>query len=265
MSPSPPSSPTSNLTSPRPFPSLLPHATSLCPPITALPTPTPHLSTLDPLIDDLLNGGLPTTSATITELTGPSASGKTQLALQLALSAARDTAAIYIPTDSPFPSSRLTQLCTHLLPAQTPALSRIVIEPVASHTALLALATDRLPYLLRATGATLIVVDSIAAPFRHEISEALDRSAALATTAAALTAAARDAGAAIVCVNHVAARMGGGDVPALGHGWDICVGVRLWLEKTSAGRVIKLIRAPHAPPGEVEFVLDEKGIRGVEE
>lgn len=54
-------------------------------------------------------------------------------------------------------------------------------------------------------------------------------------------------------------------MPALGHGWDICVGVRLWLEKTRTGRVIKLVRAPHAPPGEVKFVLDEKGIRGVEE
>ncbi|KAL8954304.1 MAG: hypothetical protein Q9193_007293, partial [Seirophora villosa] len=93
------------------------------------------IATLDPIFDSALSGGIPT--GYITEVTGESGAGKTQFLLSLLITAqlpsphglSRPT--VYISTEHPLPTPRLTQILrTHphlsnLPPQQKPSLSRI--------------------------------------------------------------------------------------------------------------------------------------------
>ncbi|XP_035828255.1 DNA repair protein XRCC3 isoform X3 [Aplysia californica] len=73
------------------------------------------LSTNCPRIDKLFRGGMP--SGTISEVTGESASGKTQLCLQLCIGIQKNVehggGAVYICTEDAFPSRRLQEIIKH--------------------------------------------------------------------------------------------------------------------------------------------------------
>ncbi|KFY25715.1 hypothetical protein V491_01624, partial [Pseudogymnoascus sp. VKM F-3775] len=82
------------------------------------------ISTLDPGLDGLMSGGFP--AGYITEVTGESGSGKTQilllllLAVQLPAPHGLNRSAVYITTESSLPTSRLEQLrAAHPLLADT--------------------------------------------------------------------------------------------------------------------------------------------------
>ncbi|KAJ4958332.1 hypothetical protein NE237_025443 [Protea cynaroides] len=135
-----------------------------------------------PIIDRVLSGGIPCNS--ITELVGESGCGKTQLCLQLLLSAQLPishgglrASSLFIHSEFPFPLRRLKQLslsfCSshpHLLPYQDPC-DFIFVRAVQSAEELLVL-FDRIDALLTCPPSKLpvklIVIDSIAALFRSE-------------------------------------------------------------------------------------------------
>ncbi|KAL8670529.1 MAG: hypothetical protein Q9168_004946 [Polycauliona sp. 1 TL-2023] len=147
------------------------------------------ISTLDPILDEALGGGIPTTY--ITEVTGESGAGKTQFLLSLLLSAqlapphglSRPT--VYITTEHLLPTSRLTELLrsnpqfSSLPSSSKPTLARIFSIQTPDLESQDHILTYQLPVLLARHNIGLIIIDSIAANYRAERSSTSTSGAAL--------------------------------------------------------------------------------------
>ncbi|XP_036847367.2 DNA repair protein XRCC3 isoform X3 [Manis javanica] len=148
----------------------------------SFPAQHQRLSLGCPVLDGLLRGGLPLDG--ITELAGCSSAGKTQLALQLCLAVqlprrygGLEAGAIYICTEDAFPDKRLQQLMAlqHLrtdVPGKVIRTikfgDQIFVEHAADVDTLLECVSKKVPVLLSRGMARLVVIDSVAAPFRCE-------------------------------------------------------------------------------------------------
>ncbi|QKX62381.1 uncharacterized protein TRUGW13939_09540 [Talaromyces rugulosus] len=134
------------------------------------------ISTLDATLDELLGGGIPT--GYLTEITGESGSGKTQFLLNLLLAAQLapphgiGKTAIYISTEAPLSTRRLSQLLQ-----KHPYLSNLEKKPslgnVLSITAVDLETQDhilnyQLPVAISRFNVGLVVIDSITANYRAE-------------------------------------------------------------------------------------------------
>ena len=216
-----------------------------------------------PVLDDLLNGGVPCGS--ITELAGESGAGKTQICLQLALCAllppsrgGLSGASLYIHSEFPFPLSRLRQLSFNFPSALSSPLDHIFVRGVHTAEELLAM-LDRLEDILSVPPSglpvKLVIVDSIAALFRSDFdNSAVDlrrRSSMFFAIAAKLKEHAAKFGSAVVVTNqimdvvraedesndlkmeHYASVWSSGRnvCPALGLSWANCVNTRLFLSR----------------------------------
>ncbi|KAJ4958557.1 hypothetical protein NE237_025668 [Protea cynaroides] len=221
-----------------------------------------------PIIDRVLSGGIPCNS--ITELVGESGCGKTQLCLQLLLSAQLPishgglrASSLFIHSEFPFPLRRLKQLslsfCSshpHLLPSQDPC-DFIFVRAVQSAEELLVL-FDRIDALLTCPPSKLpvklIVIDSIAALFRSEFentpADLKRRSSLFFRISGKLKLQAKRFGLSVVVTNQVVDVMGSDGInglrvgnlsslyssgrrvcPALGLAWANCVNSRLFLSR----------------------------------
>lgn len=224
-------------------------------------------------LDARLRGGLPLGAAMIVSLAGAAGCGKTQLSLQVALAAAAaapDAHAVYVMTAGKFPGMRAKQIARERFGGGEELLARVVVENVTSPEALENWASGRLPFLLRKTGARVVVVDSMAAPFKHEVIDDRVRSAAIVRTAGALMDAMRTVGGVVLCINHVSSRMdnSGAVVPTLGHTWETCSGMRLFMDggfaaagRSQGRRLLTVTHAPHLECGRpIDFIIDETGV-----
>uniref|UniRef100_A0A3B4AEY1 RecA family profile 1 domain-containing protein n=1 Tax=Periophthalmus magnuspinnatus TaxID=409849 RepID=A0A3B4AEY1_9GOBI len=232
-------------------------------PSALLLTPAVTLSSGCSSIDRLLRGGLPVGG--VTELFGPSAVGKTQLALQFCLSVqyppehgGLDSGAVYVCTEDMFPSRRLQQLISEqsVLRSDVPlsltpkSLSdRVFVEHAADLPSLLSCLTRRVVLLLSRGLVRLVVVDSVAALFRSEFeaSDWLQRHQQLLAVSSALRRISRQFNAPVLCINQVRPRPGpepGLDPavplfspapssfgPALGLAWSNQLTVRLMMRR----------------------------------
>ncbi|KAG0482429.1 hypothetical protein HPP92_010513 [Vanilla planifolia] len=217
--------------------------------------PADKLSLGCPILDHVLGGGIPCGS--ITELTGESSSGKTQLCLQLLLSAAAprssgglSSTSLFISSEPPFPLRRL-----HSLSAGDAPLDHILVGSALSPEELESLlkSADYLLSLNRPPSGRpirLLVVDSATSIFRADVDDVPSRSAVLFRIAAKLKEQARSFNIAVVVTNHVVdvvedetrdLRIGnyvnlwssGRRVcPAMGLAWANCVNTRLFLSRT---------------------------------
>ncbi|KAG9447719.1 hypothetical protein H6P81_013847 [Aristolochia fimbriata] len=231
-----------------------------------LELPTCKCSLGCPILDRLLDGGIPCNS--VTEIVAESGSGKTQLCLQLLLTAqlpvsrgGLNAASIYIHSEFPFPSRRLKQLSSFLLSSSSKdPLDRIFVRAAHTPGELLAL-LDRAEYLIARSvndsfPIKLIVIDSIAALFRSEFdntpTDLKRRSALFFKIGAKLKLQARRFNLAVVVTNQVVDLMGSGDgangvrvgnygglyssgrrvCPALGLSWASCVNSRVFLSRS---------------------------------
>uniref|UniRef100_A0A3F2YX48 RecA family profile 1 domain-containing protein n=1 Tax=Anopheles farauti TaxID=69004 RepID=A0A3F2YX48_9DIPT len=129
------------------------------------------------VLDRLSGGGVPCRG--IFELAGDPGSGKTQIALKLALSALQlspDSCVVYICTEHMFPSGRLLQMeAEHKRlnadneTTQTHNFAdHILVEHVRCVPTLKACLFDRLPKLLSKKTISLLIIDSITSPFLEE-------------------------------------------------------------------------------------------------
>ncbi|KAL0967555.1 hypothetical protein UPYG_G00253730 [Umbra pygmaea] len=214
-----------------------------------------------PILDALLRGGVPLRG--ITELSGESSAGKTQLGLQLCLSVqyplefgGLNSGAVYICTEDSFPIKRLRQLITQqarLRPELPQALiqdihfsDNIYIEHAADLGALQSCISQRVPILLSRGLVRLVVVDSVAALFRSEfkVDEGIERARHMLTFAATLHRLSHSYNAPVLCINQVTDVMDDPDpahcnfglvdnkvLPALGMAWANQVMVRLMLRR----------------------------------
>jgi DNA-repair protein XRCC3 len=149
----------------------------------------PKLSFGCPFLDSTFGGGI--YGDGITEICGESASGKTQLCLQLCLSAqclaprkgSGRPGAIFLATEDNFPSKRLEQLVrfspvTKPYPNITPSdwTNNILVEHVAEFEQLLQTVRNKIPELLKTKEIRLLIIDSVAAIFRcYEKEQIKDR------------------------------------------------------------------------------------------
>ncbi|KAL3467637.1 P-loop containing nucleoside triphosphate hydrolase protein [Aspergillus heterothallicus] len=185
------------------------------------------ISTLDPALDNLLDGGIPT--GYVTEVTGESGSGKTQfllsllLAVQLPPPRGAGKSAIYISTEAPLATNRLSQLIeSHLYLSSLPADDAPSLEKVLSINAMDLESQDhilnyQLPVAVKRYNVGLVVIDSITSNYRaehtsHDLSGLSTRSGELAKLGQMLRNLAANEDIAIVVANQVSDRFEG-DVP----------------------------------------------------
>ncbi|KAJ1966961.1 DNA repair protein rhp57 [Dispira parvispora] len=186
-----------------------------------------RLTTGDPTLDKVLCGGIPTRG--ITELSGGSASGKTQLCLQLCLTVQLPRSlgglagsAIYFSTENAFPSRRLFDMIdafrmryapyrsTLWDPATHPWGEKVLLSHLPDLETQEHLLLFQLPVLLAKQEVKLVVIDSITANYRSENLDAqpqayyyADRLQGLFRLAQRLKSLSEIYGVAIVCINQV--------------------------------------------------------------
>ncbi|KAL6634571.1 hypothetical protein ACP70R_027242 [Stipagrostis hirtigluma subsp. patula] len=243
-----------------------------------------------PLLDRLLSGGLP--AASVTELAGESASGKTQLCLQLALLAPQSplsASSLFLHSDLPFPLRRLRLLAPKSRPD---ILDHVLVAAAHTPSDLLSLLSraqrllshpSRSPHRLPIR---LILLDSIASLFRADFdassADLKRRSALFFQISAKLKELAHRHQCVVVVTNQVVDVVEGdaGNTvawssgrrvsPALGIAWANCVNTRLFLTREldgaggSARRQMKVAFAPHLPERSCDFVIRRDGVFGVE-
>ncbi|XP_072983342.1 DNA repair protein XRCC3 homolog [Typha latifolia] len=227
--------------------------------------PTQEKLTLGcPLLDRLLRGGLPCGS--ITELSGESGVGKTQLCLQLLLSAllppshgGLSASSLFIHSEFPFPLRRLSRLPSHFSSSSSDPLDHVFVAAAHSPADLLALLSRADALLARSPSPLpirLVVVDSVAALFRSDFdnnaSDLKRRSSLFFKIASKLKEQARRFGSVVVVTNQVVDVMSNEEgtngvrignyrellssgrrvCPALGLSWANCVNTRLFLSRS---------------------------------
>ncbi|KNG81355.1 putative DNA repair protein (Rad57) [Aspergillus nomiae NRRL 13137] len=136
------------------------------------------ISTLDTALDDLLGGGVPTSY--VTEVTGESGSGKTQflltllLAVQLPSPRGLGKNAVYISTEAPLSTPRLSQLVSsHPYLSTLPRDRAPTLENILSINAMDLESQDhilnyQLPVAIQRYNIGLVVIDSITSNYRAE-------------------------------------------------------------------------------------------------
>ncbi len=259
-----------------------------------------RLSTGCPVIDNCLGGGI--LPAALTDLTGTSAAGKTQLCLQLSLMVqlpleygGMEGKVVYISTEGPLPTGRLKQLSSAIASkysslkdavSTTTLMDNILIHQCVDVFALMTLLRHKLPTLLdRHSDIRLIVIDSIAALFRsqYETSEMLMRSDDMKTVISLLRGLIHSYRITIICTNQITANLSHTDdsrtrvQPALGLLWSNCVNARIILERNETvddnerlqeavvmvPRVLKVDMAPHLPVRTVHYCINNNGVFGI--
>ncbi|KAF3491933.1 DNA repair protein RAD57 [Arthroderma uncinatum] len=149
--------------------------------ITLHPPSLGRISTLDPILDSALSGGIST--GYVTEVTGESGSGKTQFLLHLLLSVQLPAPhglsknALYISTESDLATNRLNQLLNEhatlqALPPDTPrpSLDNIFTVTTVDLETQEHVINYQIPVAISRYNVGLIVIDSITANYRAESS-----------------------------------------------------------------------------------------------
>lgn len=244
----------------------------------------------------LMGRGLPIGG--IVEVSGEAGSGKTQLAMQVAVRACMGGGnALILNTEGTYPAQRIREIARVLTPSKELADALCVAVKVADLSDIAALEAycQNLPSLIRSSDLRVVVIDSVAAPLRAELGgrdEAPERARVLFGVAASLLAANAATGCGVLVVNQVtdvvddsfaeaasalevvprrvAARSNGRWVrPALGPTWDACVTHRLLLTYSRGAdtgvtdRRLYVITSPLLPPVGVAVAISNRGLTGV--
>lgn len=237
-------------------------------------------------LDQLTDGGIDVGS--ITEIFGEAGSGKTQLAMQLALSCVLPMErgglggkAIFISTDKHVPTKRLAEMASYLeakLGLDTKLLDRIFALEFYDWISLQPFVTEQLPRQLRKhPDIRLIVIDSVAGIFRQE-TDYIQRASNMRDFVQVLERLADIYNFAIITTNHVTATPQVDEstktIASLGHVWDSLVVTRLKVEKTTEVlatkesvrtiRKLEIVYSPRLPCGSAKFIVDSPGIVGVD-
>lgn len=242
-------------------------------------------------LDGLLGGGIPL--GEVTEIAGSPGAGKTLMATQLAVDTALPAAfggvgggTVYIDTEGSFAPERCFSLAQALISHvqgsvhhrrkqsgmavsaswnATPEDILNNIHVFRVHTVLeLMTVLQALPEFLDQfqNSVRLVVVDSIAFPFRAEAAERY-RNRQLVVAAAELATIATQYNVAAVTINQMTTNTAGNVVPALGASWAHAVTNRIVLDTTNdhCQRTAQLTKAARFPPGTAPFLVTEAGIR----
>lgn len=254
-----------------------------------------RLTTGCQVLDQALRGGI--LCHGITEISGESASGKTQFGLQLSLTAqlpkdygGLDNGTLYICTEDAFPSKRLYQMIQNFTSRHGKKIcnhgnlgDKIYIEHVSDFEGLMECLGKKADLLLKLASIKLIVLDSVAAHFRsdYESYEMYKRAQHINALGSLLFKYSHQYHIPVVCINQVTSSMnteGRQLVPSLGLAWSNNVTTRIMLARTgqtvtiqqdsakgpleTVVREMEIVFAPHLPSMTVPYVIDHEGMKG---
>ncbi|XP_045502550.1 DNA repair protein XRCC3-like isoform X2 [Colias croceus] len=225
-----------------------------------------------PNFDKILKGGFK--KGTLTELYGESGSGKTQLAMQVAAQCGMD-GSVYICTEDIFPVKRFNKISesVHGNIISYECRQNMYIEHLTEGQDLLSCIRVRLPKLLGNKRVSSIIIDSIAAPFRCDNSNYVQRAEDLRELAISLLSIAQKFNCAVICVNQVSSTFDETDdvLPSLGLAWSNMITYRMLLKRTNKViyfqdsntnvRELTIVFSPCLPNKISEFIITANGIK----
>ncbi|XP_033209561.1 DNA repair protein XRCC3 isoform X4 [Belonocnema kinseyi] len=230
-------------------------------------------------IDSALRGGF--SRKGITQIYGEAGSGKTQFALQLCLTVQIPTkenpqtsGALYICTEAHFPTKRLQELLkkSHIAKKYPISGDMIFVEHVPTMEQLEECICQKIPCLLKHRKIGLLIVDSIAAPFRVEYDEKELRSRAksLRKIGEQLRFISKEHEVSVICINQVSAVInkdllntnGNGEQPTLGIIWASLISNSFHLYRRDGNRYLRIVYSPYLPCKTIKFEIRDIGIVG---
>jgi DNA repair protein RadA len=237
-----------------------------------------HITTGSEELNNLLGGKGVETKA-ITEAYGSFGSGKTQMALTLAVNTqlpkekgGADGKTVYIDTEGTFRPERIKQIAEGIGASPEKVLKNILVARAfnSDHQILL---LDKVSEMIKdGEPIKLMIIDSLTAHFRAEFSgrgQLADRQQKLNRYLHNLMRMTEQHNIAVFVTNQVMANpavMFGDPTTAIGgHILGHASTYRMYLRRGKAGsRVAKLIDSPNLPENECQFFLTESGIRDEE-
>lgn len=234
------------------------------------------ISTGSSSLDALLGGGIETQA--ITEAHGSFGSGKSQIALQLAVNVQLPVEkgglngnCVFIDTESTFRPERIAQMAQALGLEPSKVLKNIFVGRAfnSDHQMLLA---EKAKEMVGERNVKLIVIDSLTSHFRSDYSgrgELAPRQQKLNRHLHALQRIADSYNIAVYVTNQVMARpdimFGDPTAPIGGHVLGHAAMFRLYLRKSKGDkRIARLIDSPYLPEGEAVFSITAEGVRDSE-
>jgi len=233
------------------------------------------LTTGSKALDSLLGGGIETQA--ITEAYGPFGSGKSQLAMQLAVNVqlpvekgGLNGRCIFIDTESTFRPERVVQMARAVGLEPDKVLENILIARAynSDHQILLA---EKAKELIQEKNVKLLVIDSLTSHFRADYAgrgELAARQQKLNRHLHFLQRLADAYNIAVYVTNQVMARpdiLFGDPTQAVGgHVLGHAAMFRIYLRKGKENkRIARLIDSPYLPEGEAVFKITESGVKDV--
>uniref|UniRef100_A0A3Q3WTY8 DNA repair protein RAD51 homolog 3 n=1 Tax=Mola mola TaxID=94237 RepID=A0A3Q3WTY8_MOLML len=242
-------------------------------------------------LDAALGGGVPIGKTT--EVCGAPGVGKTQLCLQLAVDVQVPPCfggvggqVVYIDTEGSFVLQRAVDIaaaavrhCSLLVEddEQRVAMETFSVDTVLSNMFLvrchdyveLLAELHLLPDFLSAhPRVRLLVIDSVAAPFRRLFDELLQRTRLLNGLAQQLIAMANSHEIAVVTTNQMTTRVLGAQsqlIPALGENWGHAPTIRLILQWAGSQRLAAIFKSPCHVDSTVQYQITTEGFRDIDQ
>ncbi|KAM9855355.1 DNA repair protein RAD51 homolog 3 [Aulostomus maculatus] len=242
-------------------------------------------------LDAALGGGLPVGKTT--EICGAPGVGKTQLCLQLAVDVQVPVCfgglggqVVYVDTEGSFLVQRVVDIaaaavrhCSLLAEdtEQQAAMTTFTMETILSNMFLvrchdyveLLAEIHLLPdFLSQHPKVRLLVIDSVAFPFRQPFEDLSQRTRLLNGLAQQLIAMATRHDVAVVMTNQMTTRLRGGQsqlVPALGESWGHAPTIRLLLHWAGPQRLAAIFKSPGHMDATVQYQITADGFRDADQ
>lgn len=233
---------------------------------------TPRLTTGSVNLDKALCGGLLTSG--ITEIFGESGSGKSQLCMQLSLTAqlpvslgGLNSCVIYICSEEHFQSKRLHQLISNFsikmnLENTINFSNNIYVSHATDYQSLENL-FDQILQLVKNKKVKLLILDSIAGIFRGSLldCDGHQKAKELRKIVKFFYSLCDNHNITIICTNQITQSVESDKIiPALGLVWSNLINTRIQLKKNLFSRSLKVIFSPAISSVEVNFTINECGV-----
>ncbi|XP_011153520.1 DNA repair protein XRCC3 isoform X2 [Harpegnathos saltator] len=227
-------------------------------------------------LDTILKDGI--SCRGITQFYGAAGTGKTQLALQLCLTVQLPTTAgglqagaIYICTEALFPSKRLQQLIENSEIAKIHSVNGdvIFVDHASTMDELEYCLHHKVPALMNAHKIGLLIIDSIAAPYRVEDWEDPSRGKSLRKIGRQLHELCKNGDLCVICINQVSAIIDNNIIsdneqPALGLTWSSMITSSIHFYRKASVRYACIMLASHLPRITFNFEVNRSGVRVIQ-
>ncbi|KAM0735906.1 DNA repair protein XRCC3 [Formica fusca] len=234
------------------------------------------LTTGCPKLDAILKGGI--LCRGITQIYGAASTGKTQLALQLCLSVqlpvtagGLGAGAIYICTETAFPSKRLQQLLHNSEIAKAHSVNGdvIFVTHIATIDELEVCLQRKVPALMNIHKIGLLIIDSIAAPYRVEDWKDQLQGRSKRNVGRQLHELCKNDDLCVICINQVSAVIDNHSIisedaieqPALGFTWSSMITSSIYFYRTNFARYACIMLASHLPRITFQFIVSKSGVK----